>query len=376
MKLLISHKLLRQLRNNLGITIEQAASNLGVSSNELAKWESFDPSLSIERIQQLSKMYNRNWMGLLLEVPPSKPKVPRDFRKTPDAKGSFSPATLIAFEEAQHLLVLARDIHDPNITKQFLESERLSLRGDTDKQAERLREVLGVSLAEQLNFKHYTESLNHWVGALNAKGIYTIELDFPHEEARAFSLEEDGHYVIAINKHDEISARTFSLFHELAHVLLGKTGVCDLHTFRTNDRDTIEPYCNGFAASLLVPLDDIRKRAKALGEINESAVKDLAEVYKVSREVIYRRLYTLEIIGREEYSRARAMLQAQYKKKSKGGFQLYGTKVLRRTSTGFAHDVFDAYEVGRIGYRDIAKYLNISVASIPHVRDELRNATG
>src|SRR5207245_2086104 len=68
----------------------------------------------------------------------------------------------------------------------------------------------------------------HWRNALESVCVLVfqaskIELD----EMRGFSITERPLPVVVVNIKDAFTARSFSLFHETAHVLLGRGGLCN-----------------------------------------------------------------------------------------------------------------------------------------------------
>ena len=65
---------------------------------------------------------------------------------------------------------------------------------------------------------------------------------------RGFWIIKTPFLTIMVNIQDALAARTFTLLHELAHVIMGKEGVCDL-----GGHFDIEVSCNAIAGSALVP---------------------------------------------------------------------------------------------------------------------------
>ena len=79
----------------------------------------------------------------------------------------------------------------------------------------------------------------------------------PIEEARGFSLTDNKIPTVVLNLRDSINGRMFSLFHEYAHLLLDKSGICDMEEqdYLQQEDKTIERFCNHFAGAILVPKD-------------------------------------------------------------------------------------------------------------------------
>ncbi len=98
-----------------------------------------------------------------------------------------------------------------------------------------------------------------------------------------------------VNAKSSTSAKTFTLAHELAHLVLGETGVDDA-TFETRVPATdaapgIERWCNEFAAEFLVPLADLSNSKPGASGDRQSDANVLARRFKVSTLVVLRRMW-------------------------------------------------------------------------------------
>jgi Zn-dependent peptidase ImmA (M78 family) len=135
--------------------------------------------------------------------------------------------------------------------------------------------------------------------------VYTNRLD---ANLAAVLAKDPGHDpVIVLNASDSRNRQRFSCAHELGHyVRRTNQAVLDPAAFDTNDyaysdyrstlsstgEDAEEVYANGFAAALLMPEAEVRKRFRGSSPI------DLAVVFDVSQEAVQIRLNTLGLGGR------------------------------------------------------------------------------
>ena len=88
---------------------------------------------------------------------------------------------------------------------------------------------------------------------MEIKGIFVqCFIDVPVELVRGFSLYYDGLPVIGINNEDCFSAKSFSLIHELVHLLKRESSVCNVMFDITLSRFE-KVFCNAVAGELLVP---------------------------------------------------------------------------------------------------------------------------
>ena len=101
-------------------------------------------------------------------------------------------------------------------------------------------------------------------------------------------------------------SKTFTLFHELGHLLLNEGGMCDMSS-RT--RSKIEKWCNSFSAEILVPTKDFLKTSLVnkyiRSNIKEWTKKDLIELGKkfhVGPLMILRSLLDNDLTSKRYYS--------------------------------------------------------------------------
>jgi Zn-dependent peptidase ImmA (M78 family) len=115
------------------------------------------------------------------------------------------------------------------------------------------------------------------------------------EEFRGFVLYDSIAPFVFINGKDGVAGRTFTLVHEIVHVLIGKSASFDL-SFDKKHHNKIERFCNQIAAEFLVPADLLTTSYQAGKEI-----KALAKQFKVSQVVVARRLLDVGLISRAQF---------------------------------------------------------------------------
>lgn len=88
--------------------------------------------------------------------------------------------------------------------------------------------------------------------ALECRGIMTNLLPIDGDALRGFTLHHDHVPLIFVNSAVKYpAARSFTLLHELAHLLRGVDKACDKHDLQS--RTSEEAWCNRFAAAFLMP---------------------------------------------------------------------------------------------------------------------------
>jgi Zn-dependent peptidase ImmA (M78 family) len=128
---------------------------------------------------------------------------------------------------------------------------------DNDPEAVGMKERarLGVGINEQLSWKT-GEAFRRWRAIIEKQGISVFLKKYPASDSRGFSLFEDAATpAIVINKNEDAdAARSFSVLHEYAHLLIRQPGISD-----HDNRNPVEAFCNRFAAAFLMPDAALRK---------------------------------------------------------------------------------------------------------------------
>lgn len=104
--------------------------------------------------------------------------------------------------------------------------------------------------------------------------------------------EIEGKRVIKINSLASASRRTFTLAHEIGHLILEQSIKCTSSC--STDAD-LERACNCVAAELLMPVQETKKVAEALGKQSPEKLSPIANHFGVSLQTAAQRLYELHI---------------------------------------------------------------------------------
>ncbi len=177
-----------------------------------------------------------------------------------------------------------------------------------------------------------------------------------------------------MNRKDSYAGRTFSLLHELCHLLLRGDGLCDLGVSQGSDPE-LETFCNKFAAEILVPqsslLEEYLVTKNKESTWDDTTISSLARKYSVSREVILRRLLTLGRTSKSFYELKRADYQRELqdlkiaeKKRGRKVIILPPVNVISYAGKPFARLVLGAFQEKRIGLSDVSGYLDIKVKHV------------
>src|SRR5439155_9584126 len=126
-------------------------------------------------------------------------------------------------------------------------------------------------------------------------------------------------------------------------------------------------FCNRFAAKFLVPSGDFKTAIGKRTNFDDQVISDLASTYKVSREVILRRLFDMGLVNQEHYEKDVKRWLDEYEAKAeaeKGGGGNYHATQATYLSEKYAQLAFSKYYRGGISVEQLADYLNVSVKNV------------
>jgi Zn-dependent peptidase ImmA (M78 family) len=169
-----------------------------------------------------------------------------DFRSEASATSAKSRETVEAIQVAEGLQKAAVTLGAPKASALPTLSGNLHV----EEAALAAREFFGISLEDQREAKDARAFYTLCRKKIEDKGIFVLHATFPPEDGSGFCLAHATHPVIVVNtKRQSRGRRLFTLVHELAHILLGKSGISDPFI----NRNSTERLCNRFAGSFLVP---------------------------------------------------------------------------------------------------------------------------
>lgn len=384
---LINPELLIWARDTSGLSFDDAAQKLKVSSERLTEWESGGVKPTVIQLRDIARVYRRPFAAFYLPAPPTTFRVPHDFRTLKDGDAAVTPSMRSELRRIAFQRQLATELVEPGESNpvNFLGSVNLS--DEVETTALRARQILGVDLAEQTSWGGDYGSFNGWRSAFEELGVLIFQFeDVEVGDLRGFSIPEVIYPVIAVNGKDRPHGRVFTLFHEFVHLLINAPGLCDLHeTDRPGtDNQRIERYCNAVAAAALLPREALLsslnvERLRMRNDWPLADIQSTAAMFGTSREAVLLRLVSLggtsfgfyrvmEEQFRKEYAEAKRRQKLRDKRQGRSGGLPQAMKAVRRVGPSFAQIVLRAYDREVITTSDLAEYLGVRVKHFPKVR--------
>jgi Zn-dependent peptidase ImmA (M78 family)/DNA-binding XRE family transcriptional regulator len=364
---------LKWARETIGKSIEDVAKRLDLSENVVEKWENGERRPTLKQLRELSTFYKRPLAVFFLAGPPTEAPIPTDFRTLPRrVKKPFSEKTLLAMRRARRLQSLTRDLNRSLDRESRVGIGQATLADSPATLASRTRGHLCVATEEQWEWKDEAMALAQWKRHVEECGVLVFELPFPIEEGRAFSFADGDQPVIALNSNDSTNGRIFSLFHEYGHLLLGQSGICDL----SEEGKVVEQFCNRFAGELLVPGPALLAHPSVevhgiLTVWKDEDLQQTAREFKVSREVVLRRLLILGRTTERFYQQKRKEWELPPRRR-KGGRRIPPKQCVRQNGIPFTSLVLESARQEKITYRDVSDYLSIGLKHLAAVESLLR----
>ncbi len=377
-------ELLRWSREKAGYSEQAAAEKIGVAADRLSNWESGTERPTFAQLRSLGDIYKRPIAVFYLPEPPTRFEALKDFRRGHPSQLSMSPELALeirrAYDRREWAIELLAELGEG---APRLAGISLTLRSNMEQSAEVIRKALGARLDTQSTWRTDYDAFRNWRELVENAGILTFQattLDV--EEARGFSLPDAPFPVAVANIKDSPRGRLFTLLHEVVHIFLRQSGVCDLHEQGRARSDMTESYCNRVAGAVLFPRealmasDTVRRHSKSDPAWTDEELATLSRRFGGSREAALVRLLTLGLTTQAYYQEKREEFFQKYlqAKKVSGGFAPPHIVALASVGPRFAGLVVESFNREKITASDVADYLQIRLKHLQEVQREYSSA--
>lgn len=392
--------ILKWARLEAGLALDEAAERAGITSprrrkgderavtpsERLQAWEEGQDVPSLAQLEAVAAAYRRPLITFFLPSPPAKQSRLADFRTIGGLASRQDSPEFAAFKrrlEARHTELREILILEGQQKLPFVGSAR----GVISPQP--LIKLLRHALMFQFDEQKKLDDGDHVLRVLRERaqqiGIFVLvegDLGSHHtaiaaDEFRGIAIADSIAPLVVINANDTKAARLFTLIHELAHLWLGESGISNVNAFENSDACQInrqtERLCNLVAAEFLVPKSALNDAIQALniGDVWD-IVDALAKDFKVSRDVIARRLLDCNHITSNDYETIANRLHAiwrsiKIKQKASGGGPNRNTLDRFRLGERMLQTVTSAAFDGKISLQEAARILRLPVSRFDKV---------
>lgn len=279
------------------VSASELARALGVTPLRISEFEDGEALPTFRQLTLLATRLDRP-LGFFFAPPPSVPDVPEtaDFRgRTHDELPSDLAREMRRAEQHRDAMLDLGERPEQRVRTGPIGWNNLAVR------AAELREQFGLTDVFVPPESSTNQVFNFWRGLLEHHGILVFQTTkIPVETFRGLSVHHEDLPIIIVNGADSPAGRTFTLFHEVAHLVNRTSGLCAL-------RETVneEAIANNFAANFLMPETAVRTQLQYTDDAL-AASEHLAGHFKVSNLAAAVRLRRLAIINDEDLDRVRA----------------------------------------------------------------------
>ena len=279
----VNPQMLSWARERAGLPVDAAARAIGMSGaaapERLAEMERGERAPTHRQLAGMAGAYRRPLLTFYLSVPPVADGLVADFRRHVDraseteanvqalvrevkARQALLRAALEETEEAEPLPFVGSAM--PRMTAQDL--------------AKRIATVIAFDRAAYRTARTADAAFTALRAAVEAAGVFVLlRGDLGHHTSRIAATAFRGMTIadpvapfVVVNPNDARAARSFTLLHEVGHLLLGESGVSGYESDRA-----VERLCDAAAAAFLLEP----------GEIEQIAVEEYASVDDLAEAV-------------------------------------------------------------------------------------------
>ncbi len=346
-----------------GITPDDLASELNIAASSIEKLIVGDEGITFSQLRKIADYFGRGVLFFLESGPVDVDQVhTTQFRTLANQKPELSTSLkkLIERVEKQRAVYLSlREDLDETERLQFNPPE--FLRKGQHEAASIARNWLG--LADENNFDTYRRAVEEQGVLVFRSNGYNGKWQIPKQNPiLGFTLYETICPIIVIKKQSWESRQSFTLMHELGHLLLHKMSSIDDENDLLSHQGR-EHEANAFAGYLLVPDDFLalirdKERPDDVSQYDEWLAQP-RKAWGVSGEVILRRLLDADRLKRSQYIAYRQWRAQLPILETESGTRMYRYREPKHVfGDTFVRTVLDALNAHHITLAKASTYLD------------------
>ena len=349
--------------NDRGIAPEELADSVHIPESTLQRLFAGEDALTFNQLKRVAEFFGRGVLFFLDPNPVDAANVhTTQFRTIANQKPDLSPKVknLIERVEKQRDIYLnlrqsSRSLEEhPNFELPNIDGVQVDVAAD--------RTRAWLSLALHNTFDTYREAIERKGILVFRSNGYNGKWQIPKDDPiLGFNLFDDTCPVIFIKKQSP-AQQSFTLMHELGHVLLHRTSSIDdaddLRAHAGRERDA-----NAFAGRVLVPAEFLRaitdrERPQLVQDFDEW-LSTQRRAWGVSTEVILRRLLDVGRLTQQQYQAYRTWRQGIPRQEEEGGNRGYRHREPKHIfGDPFVLTVLDALNAQSVTLNKASAYLD------------------
>jgi len=360
----VNPEMLTWARKAQGLSQEEVSSKKRF--RKVSMWEDGSKKPTMNQLLDLAHFYHRPSAIFFRSSPPSDMKKIRDSRsKSMVDESPLSSALITEFRLCENRRKRALELAEILDKVTFCNIPATTIDADVNQVGKELSRFLEIDFDSIRSFKEDSDVLGYWIDRVEARSILVFRththtgLNPSYKEIRGVSSYEDEYPWILINSQEHPRGQLFTLGHELAHLMLRSSNLCDLNEDDHSDSVRYERFCNQVSAAALMPRKIIEEWIASHSmkfRSDEEIEKGISLIQKkthTSEESIARRLVTLGFISWNDYNlvRDKSIHNLDEDRKKLGNIpagEYYYKRVMRWNGRKYTNLTAEAFIEGKI----------------------------
>jgi len=377
-KIPITPEVLKWARERVGYSY----GDLSNQFKKLKEWEEGEAMPTYKQLENLSDKLKCPIAVFFFPEPPDIEPIRNSFRTLPEVDYELIPPKVrLLLQKARAMQINLEELNEQTslFEKSILKDLSFDLNTPIAKISEEVRKYLGIPLSEQMAWNNVENALEEWRHILSVHGIFVFKDAFKTDEYSGFCLYHPNFPIIYINNSSSKNRQIFTLFHELAHLIFKTSGIDKLHDdyvgSLNKEQKAIEVLCNKFASAFLVPDDSFKSLIEGV-DFDDEGIQTLSKAYKVSPEVILRKLLDKNLVSQREYDNRIKKWHKEYedykrrrKEQGKTSGDFYNTQIAY-LGKDYVNVALEQFYQNKISSSQLADYLNIAPKNLDRFQDK------
>lgn len=387
----ISGHVLAWTREEACLTESDLAKRVKVPVESITSWEAGETRPTRGQFTKLVKALRRPSAVFFLPEPPASAGMPTKLRSAPAldshklgpeearqirrARRLQQIMSWVLRDERQESVALAKQ--GPALEQRGVTLARHSTGANPVEVASTERRLSGISANDQIAWHSPSRAFKAWRKWLETRSVLVMQLSMGKHNIRGFGVWDDYAPLVAVNTAYHPTARIFTLFHEVGHLLTRTDSACYSFIQPSRVDPVSERWCERFAASFLLPEGGLRAEAVRHGISPESPTvapdkaRLIANRFSVSTRAAALRLQELGLGKPDLYEEViRQYASGDWNSSSGGGGRgmTAPEKRIGELGTYLPSMLFRAEARGRLTTRDLADYLKLKTGQLDDLR--------
>jgi len=369
----VTPELITWAREHAGFSLDAAQRKFG----KIGQWEAGEVLPTYPQLEGMAETFKVPVAVFFFPEPPKLPPLSGSFRTL--GSGLFDeipPGIRLLVRKARTFQIGLEELYEGRNPANRLITRDLDFKPSTPVEdiAAAVRDHLGITLEEQTGWPDNDgcdTALQKWRAALWASGIYVFKDAFRDPDHSGFCLYHDEFPIIYVNNTMTKTRQIFTLFHELGHLVFQTSGIDSVDDSNIGRMSApnrhIETICNRLAACLLVPESAFDRAFR--GDVSGTEATRLAGLFKVSRELVFRKFLDRGLITVDAYAAAAREWAGQILRKSPRG-NYYRSKITY-LGADYINTAFSRYYQNRITEDQLADYIDTKPGNLATLEQQV-----